>query len=224
MILQGPPGSGKTTAILELIYQLCKRGKRVLLCASTHVAVDNVLEKIVTHPQSEELLSVINPVRIGKDDAVASDYVKPFVHSNVKSGVNAEYEEILNDSFNLVCGTIVGVLQFPPIKSKVADIRDASIESMFDYLILDEASKTTFSEFLVPAILCKRWIIVGDVKQAIYRWRSGDWGILNNLRGKLEAFPVIEKSLTTNRRSEEEIIRFNNADILTGCLFKSKIH
>ena len=36
-------------------------------------------------------------------------------------------------------------------------------------------------------------LIVGDVKQAIYRWRSGDWGILNNLRGKLEAFPVIEK-------------------------------
>ena len=165
MILQGPPGSGKTTAILELIYQLCKQGKRVLLCASTHVAVDNVLEKIVTHPQSEELLSVINPVRIGKDDAVASDYVKPFVHGNIKEGLNLEYEEILNESFNLVCGTVVGVLQFPPIKNKISDIRDATIESMFDYLILDEASKTTFSEFLVPAILCKRWIIVGDVKQ-----------------------------------------------------------
>ena len=45
MILQGPPGSGKTTTILELIYQLAKQGKRVLLCASTHVAIDNVLEK-----------------------------------------------------------------------------------------------------------------------------------------------------------------------------------
>lgn len=53
-------------------------------------------------------------------------------------------------------------------------------------------------------------LIVGDVKQAIYRWRSGDWGILNNLRGKLEAFPVVEKSLTTNRRSEEVVINFNN--------------
>lgn len=53
-------------------------------------------------------------------------------------------------------------------------------------------------------------LIVGDVKQAIYRWRSGDWGILNNLRGHIEAFPVVEKSLKTNRRSEEEIIRFNN--------------
>ena len=53
-------------------------------------------------------------------------------------------------------------------------------------------------------------LIVGDVKQAIYRWRSGDWGILNSLRGKLEAFPVVEKNLTTNRRSEEVIINFNN--------------
>lgn len=31
MILQGPPGSGKTTAILELIYQLIKEGKKVSL-------------------------------------------------------------------------------------------------------------------------------------------------------------------------------------------------
>lgn len=53
-------------------------------------------------------------------------------------------------------------------------------------------------------------LIVGDVKQAIYRWRSGDWGILNGLRGKLDAFPIVEKSLTTNRRSEEQIIQFNN--------------
>ena len=43
----GPPGSGKTTAICELVLQLAKQGKRALLCASTHVAVDNVLERIL---------------------------------------------------------------------------------------------------------------------------------------------------------------------------------
>jgi len=42
-IMEGPPGSGKTTAICELIVRLTKEGKRVLLVASTHVAVDNVL-------------------------------------------------------------------------------------------------------------------------------------------------------------------------------------
>ena len=46
--LEGPPGSGKTTAICELILQLIKRGKRILLCASTHVAVDNVLERMMS--------------------------------------------------------------------------------------------------------------------------------------------------------------------------------
>lgn len=174
MILQGPPGSGKTTAILELIYQLALRGKKVLLCASTHVAIDNVLEKIIENKDSRELLSLINPVRVGDENNVYSDCVKDYVYSNIHNNVaNSDYERLINESFNLVCGTTIGVLNFPLIDRQVNDI-DAdgkrstartTIEPIFDYLILDEASKTTFSEFLVPATLCKQWIIVGDVKQ-----------------------------------------------------------
>lgn len=67
-------------------------------------------------------------------------------------------------------------------------------------------------------------LIVGDVKQAIYRWRSGDWGILNGLRGKLEAFDIIEKSLSTNRRSEEQVIRFNNDFFLSAIDVLNKRH
>lgn len=46
-LLEGPPGSGKTTAICELIVQLARRGKRTLLVASMHVAVDNVLDRLL---------------------------------------------------------------------------------------------------------------------------------------------------------------------------------
>ena len=165
MILQGPPGSGKTTAILELIYQLIKQGKKVLLCASTHVAIDNVLEKIITHKDSKKLLSVINPVRVGDESNVYSECVRPFIYSNIMGKIPEEYKDIVTESFNLVCGTTIGVLNFPPISKKVEDAKGTSIEALFDYMILDEASKTTFSEFLVPAVLSKRWIIVGDVKQ-----------------------------------------------------------
>ena len=38
-------------------------------------------------------------------------------------------------------------------------------EPPFDVMIIDECSKTTFQEFLVPARFAKRWILVGDVRQ-----------------------------------------------------------
>lgn len=53
-------------------------------------------------------------------------------------------------------------------------------------------------------------LIVGDVKQSIYRWRNGDWGILNNLRNQIDGFPIRLETLNTNRRSETRIIQFNN--------------
>ena len=55
-------------------------------------------------------------------------------------------------------------------------------------------------------------LIVGDVKQSIYRWRNGDWTILNNLKrgDKPLAQYVHVKTLTVNRRSEARIIEFNN--------------
>ena len=53
-------------------------------------------------------------------------------------------------------------------------------------------------------------LIVGDVKQSIYRWRNGDWKILNNLKKQIGAFPIQEKTLKANRRSEANIVLFNN--------------
>lgn len=50
-------------------------------------------------------------------------------------------------------------------------------------------------------------LIVGDVKQSIYRWRNGDWSILNDIEKQL---PVNIHSLSFNYRSEREIILFNN--------------
>ena len=54
-------------------------------------------------------------------------------------------------------------------------------------------------------------LIVGDVKQSIYRWRNGDWNILNNLNDKLENFPIEVETLKMNWRSERNIISFNNS-------------
>jgi hypothetical protein len=45
-LIQGPPGTGKTRVISEIVQQAARKNWKVLLVAPTHVAVDNVLERI----------------------------------------------------------------------------------------------------------------------------------------------------------------------------------
>lgn len=62
--LEGPPGSGKTHAICELVLQLVDRGKNVLLCSTTHVAVDNVLERLAGKFDQVEAVRIGVPERV----------------------------------------------------------------------------------------------------------------------------------------------------------------
>jgi hypothetical protein len=156
----------------------------VLLCASTHVAVDNVLERLMDprNPRRDEVL----PVRVG-DARNVSDRAQAWQFERLRDTKRRELrawlrgvkprtapqqtlldalerpncdaiDRIILDSANLVCGTTVGILQHP-------DIREHRDEVAFDLLIVDEASKTTFQEFLVPAMWARRWVLVGDVRQ-----------------------------------------------------------
>lgn len=187
-VLEGPPGSGKTTVICELVMQLVERGLRVLLCASTHVAVDNVLERLKS--KSHRFRDHVLAVRIG-DRHNVSVKARPYrleefkqttrtqitTHLQQQRGRTPAQEEMLrslhgDDTMierlvlqcaNLVCGTTIGILQHPDIKAQKDERR--GVDATFDVLIIDEASKTTFQEFLVPALLAKKWVLVGDPLQ-----------------------------------------------------------
>jgi ATP-dependent exoDNAse (exonuclease V) beta subunit len=80
--------------------------------------------------------------------------------------------------------------------------------SNFRTLMLDIIAQNHFS------------LLVGDVKQAIYRWRNGDWSILNNIAADL---PVEQENLPYNFRSEEQTVNFNNRFFsLAGKAFDQK--
>ena len=53
-------------------------------------------------------------------------------------------------------------------------------------------------------------LIVGDVKQSIYRWRSGDWRLLNDIEQQFRQQQIETIPLKKNYRSERNVITFNN--------------
>lgn len=95
------------------------------------------------------------------------------------------------------------------------------IGTTIDTVMIDEFQDTSrmqwenFHLLLEESLAQKEGsMIVGDIKQSIYRWRNGDWKILAGL-DKDRSFRLNSKTLDTNWRSEANIIAFNN-DIFTS--------
>ena len=76
-LLKGPPGTGKTTIIVEIIRQAIHRGQRVLLTSQTHQAVENVLEKLsglVENGEDKTIRMVHYTAQEGKASELAKRY------------------------------------------------------------------------------------------------------------------------------------------------------
>lgn len=93
------------------------------------------------------------------------------------------------------------------------------IGAMLKHIMIDEfqdTSRIQWENFKVLLSNClaqhdSHNLIVGDVKQSIYRWRSGDWRLLNDMDREFASELMKEQPLKTNFRSEEKIVKFNNA-------------
>ncbi|MHA1365747.1 MAG: AAA domain-containing protein [Candidatus Heimdallarchaeota archaeon] len=94
---------------------------------------------------------------MGKSRNAGQDYYLNVLQSDEGE---SEIERLILDNANVVCGTVKGILKHPDIETE-----KTTPKAVFDLLIIDEASKTTFQEFIVPALFCKRWILVGNNMQ-----------------------------------------------------------
>ncbi|RIH67204.1 Dna2/Cas4 domain-containing protein [Mariniphaga sediminis] len=118
----------------------------------------------------------------------------------------------LSDS-NLLLSKIIGDTDSPFIYEKIG--------TRFNYFMLDEFQDTSALQWynfkpLVANALSEGHpaLLVGDVKQSIYRWRNSDWNILaSQINSDFPQFPPKEIPLDKNWRSRRNVIDFNNAVI-----------
>ena len=88
-IIKGPPGTGKTHTIIEIIKELYKQNKKILVTTHTHVALDNILEKL-GELSSEDIL------RLGRDEKIASNNKRYTLKEQIKN--SERYQKILENN------------------------------------------------------------------------------------------------------------------------------
>ena len=74
-IVHGPPGTGKTTTLVEAVYETLRRENQVLVCAQSNMAVDWISEKLVD--RGINVLRIGNPTRVN-DKMLSFTYERRF--------------------------------------------------------------------------------------------------------------------------------------------------
>jgi ATP-dependent RNA/DNA helicase IGHMBP2 len=85
-VVHGPPGTGKTTTIVQAIRLVLQTEKQVLVCAPTNTAVDLLTEKLIEQG--------INVLRVGHPARVSEDLLKSTIDGQIQTHEN--YKDIKN--------------------------------------------------------------------------------------------------------------------------------
>lgn len=127
--------------------------------------------------------------------------------------INEETEQFLLSNTQHLLKSLIRESDAPFIFEKIG--------TQLDHIMIDEFQDTStiqWANFKVLLGECMSHrdaenLIVGDVKQSIYRWRSGDWRLLNSIDSQFagDGQSIEVCSLCTNYRSNGNIIEFNNA-------------
>lgn len=141
MILEGPPGTGKTYMIAELCAKLSAEGHSVLVTALTNRALMEIAEK----PAVESLLG---EHRIFKTN-ISMDEIRELSKLETLKSIAPMPGCLVMSTFYITSGYAA----------------ELTIEQPFDYVIMDEASQAIFPMFAASRKIGKRNLWVGDIHQ-----------------------------------------------------------
>ncbi|KAI0896837.1 DNA helicase [Annulohypoxylon nitens] len=186
-LIHGPPGTGKTHTLIELILQLVKRGQRVLVCGPSNISVDNIVERLSPHrvpivrlghparllpsvlshsldvlTQTSEAGLIVKDVRNEMDAKQAS--IKKTRSGKDRKAIYGELKELrkeYRERERRCVSTLVG-----GSKVVLATLHGAGGFQLkneeFDVVIIDEASQALEAQCWVPLLAAKKAVCAGD--------------------------------------------------------------
>ena len=133
------------------------------------------------------------------------------------SSIEQKVKDINNEANVFLLGNTQHLLH-SLIQDSDAPFVFEKIGAQLHHIMIDEFQDTStvqWQNFKVLMLECMSHVgsenlIVGDVKQSVYRWRSGDWRLLNHIEQQFPQEMMEVRPLQTNYRSERNIILFNN--------------
>ena len=189
LLVHGPPGTGKTSVIAEIVRRLCRQGQRVLLAAFTNQAVDTMLLRL-------EREGFHDYIRLGLERSV-DEAVRPhllqFLSEAQASGraplTSVEIRELLRRSPVIAATTATWSSdKYTPAPQS---LQPGSEEALlrFDVALIDEAGQLTVPAILGALRFAKRFILVGDEKQLpplVLNKEAGALGLSDSLFSRLK--------------------------------------
>jgi superfamily I DNA and/or RNA helicase len=189
-IIHGPPGTGKTTTVVELIIQAVSRGEKVLACAPSNTAVDNILERLVRARQ--KVVRVGHPARVNEQlrdftlDAKVQDHeamkiVREMLREaenlfrragrftrarparGEKQSMRREARQLKTDARLLERQAVENVLDRADVVCATATFNEDIVgDREFDLVVIDEACQSTEPGCWIPVLRADRIVLAGD--------------------------------------------------------------
>ncbi|KAI5200916.1 DNA helicase [Aureobasidium subglaciale] len=188
-LIHGPPGTGKTHTLIELIRQCLKQNLRLLVCGPSNISVDNIVERLAPHKvpmvrlghparllpgvlnhsldiltRTSDAAALVKDIRIEMDDKQAS--IRKTRNGRERKAIYGEIKELRKEYRQREAKCVDSLVR----ESKVvlATLHGAGgfhlKNQHFDIVVVDEASQALEAQCWVPLLTsgASKLILAGD--------------------------------------------------------------
>ncbi|GDY01591.1 ATPase AAA [Planctomycetota bacterium] len=247
-LIHGPPGTGKTTAVVEVIRQSVALGMHVLACAPSNVAVDNLAERLVA--------SGLRIVRLGQPMRVLPAVVEHTLAAQVanapeqkllrdvrrelqvlnqrllradrseRAELRAGLRRLRNEQRDLESAIVQGLLDTADVVlATTTGAGDYTLGNrVFEVVIVDEAAQAIEAATWIPLLRAHKAVLAGDHCQLppfVQSEEAALCGLATSLFERLvhgPHGPTMSRMLTMQYRMHERIQSYSSATFYNNAL------